>query len=105
MPEQEVTITGKDIQSVSHKLEEFGRQLSPSERVVIDWLLDRAASAPAESMQDADVQGYLFTGSTSFTPVPIPQSFSTQFNRALGFGSVASITVTGSIRVRGGSFF
>ncbi len=56
-------------------------------------------------MQDADVQGYLFTGSTSFTPVPIPQSFSTQFNRALGFGSVASITVTGSIRVRGGSFF
>jgi hypothetical protein len=98
--EQEVTITGKDIQSVSRKLEEFGSSLAPGERVVIDWLLDRAASAPAEPMDQVDVQGYLFTGSTSFTPVPIPQTFSTQFNRALGFGGVNAVTVTGSIRVR-----
>jgi hypothetical protein len=109
--EQTVNITGKDIQSVAQKLEEFGKQLSPNEQIVIDWLLERAASAPAEQPEEAEVSGYLFSpgAHTSFssssvaagtfgrTGQPALQPFNQTFNRAMGFGNAAG--VTGSVRV------
>ncbi len=107
--DQSVNITGNDIESVAGKLEAFGRDLPPNERVVIDWLLQRASEAPADTMNSTEVQGYLFgpVGGGTFSSTPqLSQGalFSSRFNQALGFGSKASITVTGSIRVRGGSF-
>jgi hypothetical protein len=108
--EQTVNISGQDIQSVAQKLEAFGKQLPPSEQVIIDWLLERAAAAPPEAPEEAEVSGYLFSSSAAATSVaglrgqPSGQAFSQTFNRALGFGNAASITVTGSIRVRGAGF-
>ena len=104
MSEQEVTITGNDIEAAGRMLAEFGRQLPPNERVVIDWLLERAASAPTEPIQDADVQGYLFTGATGLTPaLPGTLNFNQQFNRALGLSPYADgggTTVVVSVGVR-----
>jgi hypothetical protein len=109
--EQTVNISGKDIGAVAQKLEEFGKQLPPNEQVVIDWLLERAASAPAERPEDADVSGYLFSSSAvggvaryGAVAQPGGQTFSQTFNRAVGFGNTAAVTGTFGIRVRGGGY-
>jgi hypothetical protein len=105
--EQTVNISGKDIEAVAQKLEAFGKQLSPNEQVVIDWLLERAGSAPAERPEDADVSGYLFSsaGVARYGAVVQPsQTFSQTFNRAVGFGNAAAVTGTFGIRVRGGGY-
>ncbi|MGI8554513.1 MAG: hypothetical protein ACR2PL_27545 [Dehalococcoidia bacterium] len=47
--------TAGDIQAVGEKLEEFCRDLTPGQRAVVAWLLQRAATASAI---DAGVQGY-----------------------------------------------
>lgn len=101
--DQSVHISGNDIEAVAGKLEAFGRDLPPGERVVIDWLLQRAAEAPADNMDTTEVQGYLFAGGLVSSPQVLQGgAFSSRFNQALGFGSKAAVTVTGSIRVRGG---
>lgn len=103
--EQTIDISGQDIEAVAGKLESLSKELPPNQRVVIDWLLQRAASAPDES-QGSEVQGYLYGG----PPIGIGPSaglrggqfsthaFPTYFNSALGLGSRAS-GVTGSISV------
>ena len=57
MDEKMINVTEADIQSFAQKLEQFGEGLSPSERVVLGWMLQRAADSDA-------VRGY------DATPVP-----------------------------------
>ena len=60
MSEQMINVTELDIQSFAQKLEQFGEGLSPSERVVLGWMLQRAADSDG-------VQGY------ASAPVPASQ--------------------------------
>ena len=78
---RQVEISGSDLQTTAQKLEQFGRTLGPNEQVVVDWLLQRAASAPVDS-PDGDVKGYLFSPTTGLQP----QSFNQRFTQALGYG-------------------
>jgi len=84
---ERVTLSMQDIDSAAWKLEEFSRGLSPNERVVIDWLLERAAAAPPTQPGD-DVSGYLTPGGGAGNLVPrlVPQAglVGAPFNRALG---------------------
>jgi hypothetical protein len=84
---EQITLTTQDIDSAAWKLEEFSRGLSPNERVVIDWLLERAATAPPTRPSD-DLVGFVFPGGASGSPVPrlAPQAglVGAPFNRALG---------------------
>lgn len=103
---QSIQITGQDIESVATKLEAFGRDLPPNERVVIDWLLQRAAEAPPDDQGATEVEGYLFsTAGTFTTPQAFTQgaAFSQRFGRAVGYGGNASaVTVNVGVGVRGG---
>jgi hypothetical protein len=53
--EREVRVNGEDIAAVADQLRAFADGLPPGQQAVIEWLLKRAANAPAEG----DVQGYL----------------------------------------------
>ncbi|MGH2585778.1 MAG: hypothetical protein ACRDJE_12765 [Dehalococcoidia bacterium] len=95
MAEQKtVTVSRSDIESVAEKMEQLGQQLSTNEQLVINWLLERAASAEAEG--DGDVKGYLGSpsfggGGTSIGQLPSAGglrtgAFSDTFKTSLGLG-------------------
>lgn len=107
--EQTIEVSGHDIQAVAGKLEALSKDMPPNQRVVLDWLLERAANAPGEP-GDTEVQGYLFSptgigpGSTAlrgsqFTSVGREASFPTYFNQALGFAGGRASAVTGTVSV------
>jgi len=80
---EEVTITGKELASAASKLEKFGQeQLTQNEQMVLDWLLQRASSAPVDS-PDGDVKAYL---SAAHCSPARAQQFSRRFTQALGYG-------------------
>lgn len=93
---QEVSIPASDIESVAQKLEQFGKQLPPNEQLVINWLLERAGSAPAEDPEEMHVQGYLQSpGGGTFGGVQPPGTFSQAFDRALGLRQSEGTVVVG----------
>jgi hypothetical protein len=81
---REVTLSGADIDSTARKLGEFGKSLDPNEQVVVDWLLERAASAPPND-PGGDVKGFLYQPGGSASQ----QAFTPRLNQALGVGGVA----------------
>ncbi len=101
MAEDEISrVSGSDIDAVASKLEDLSKGLSPQEQVVVGWLLERAASAPAHA--DTEVQGYIFQGTvlpsaTNFSNVG---AFQSAFHNSLGL-TRAGVTVTFGVRVRG----
>jgi hypothetical protein len=60
-PSPAVTVTDEDLEVLARKLVEFGNQLSPTEKLMMDWLLQRAASAAPDQRGGTEVQGFLFT--------------------------------------------
>lgn len=103
--EQRVTISAEEIASVAGKLEAFGRELPPNERIVIDWLLQRAASAPIANPSETEVEGYLFgtgfnaspaahaglTALSSDKSIILTGGFQNRFGQSLGLGGRADI--------------
>jgi hypothetical protein len=100
---KQVTVSAQDIDSTAQRLEEFSRGLSPNEQVVVDWLLERSASAPP-TQPDAEVVGYLAPLEGLGTPVSQqPGLVGGSFNRALGLqaGNVDNLTlhISGDITI------
>lgn len=60
-PPTEVTVTDDELRALAQKLDDFGGSLSPTERLMMDWLLQRAAGAPPDDPAGTVVHGYLFT--------------------------------------------
>lgn len=58
------TIGQDDLERLGQKLAAFAEQLSPTERLMMDWLFQRAAAAPADDPAGTDVEGFLFTSPT-----------------------------------------
>lgn len=80
---REVTITGSELVSAARKLEKFGReQMTPNEQIVLDWLVQRAASAPVDD-PEGNVKAYLSAAQLSPTR---SEGFSRRFTQALGYG-------------------
>ena len=55
MSEQKVRITGDDVEAVGQRLQELQKGLPEGQQAVVNWLLQRAAEAPAGG---DEVQGY-----------------------------------------------
>jgi hypothetical protein len=90
---REVTIQSRDLASAAEKLEKFGREhLSHTEQMVVDWLLQRAASAPVDDPQ-GDVRAYL---SAPHGRPGQHAAFAQRFTQALGYGP--GITNPGDLR-------
>jgi hypothetical protein len=99
-----IKVTTQDINSVSDKLHALKQQLSPGEQNVLDWLLDRAASAPQEKADVLKQTG----GAGAAGSHPQVSARGTEFNKALGIsqfskahpGAAAagsSVGVTGTV--------
>lgn len=56
-----ILVTDEDLRSLAAKLHQFGGLLSLKEKLMMDWLLQRAAAAPADDPNGTKVQGMLFT--------------------------------------------
>ncbi|MFN2432424.1 MAG: hypothetical protein ABR599_06345 [Gemmatimonadota bacterium] len=56
-----VTVGPRQLRELAGKLAAFGKGLSPEERLTMDWLLQRAGSAPADPAAGVEVHGTLFT--------------------------------------------
>ena len=85
-----------ELRQLAAKLDKFGDQLNPTERLMMDWLLQRAASAPPGDPRGTVVHGSFFTppliaggalpggeadaeDTVALTPSPVPA-----LGRALG---------------------
>ncbi len=64
--EEPITIHRSEIESVGEKLHAFRQQLTRSEQIVFDWLIDRAAAAGSGGGDD-EMRGHL-GGAYAFTP-------------------------------------
>jgi hypothetical protein len=58
---ESVTVGGTEIHALADKLAAFGNSLTPDERLMMDWLLQRAGSAPPDEPAGIEVNGTLFT--------------------------------------------
>ncbi len=101
MAEEEIArVSGADIGAVASKLEAMAKSLSPQEQLVVGWLLERAAHAPAEASEE--VKGYLFGAQSALISPGIagPATFQNAFSNSLGLGRSAAATATFSVGVR-----
>jgi len=80
---RQVTLSGEEVSSAARKLEKFGQeQLTLNEQMVVDWLLQRAASAPVDD-PEGDVRAYLSAGQRNPART---RAFPRRFTQALGYG-------------------
>ncbi len=101
MAEEEIArVSGADIDAVASKLEAMAKGLSPREQMVVGWLLERAAHAPADGSEE--VQGYLFGAQSALISPGIagPAAFQTAFNNSLGLHRLSGATVSVRIGIR-----
>ncbi|MBA2564579.1 MAG: hypothetical protein H0V09_04060 [Gemmatimonadetes bacterium] len=60
-PPTVVTVGDAELRSLAGRLEAFGSELPLGEKLMMDWLLQRAAAAPADDPGGTYIEGSLFT--------------------------------------------
>lgn len=105
MAEQQVRVTGQDIEAVGEKIEALRNNLSESEQAVLGWLMQRAAEAPP----DEEVSGFLGGSSFQASQFSLQPGFKTALPGALGLpglqaggiqrpGGLAAVSVTVGVK-------
>src|SRR5712692_5304259 len=90
---QEITIKGSDVQALQQHLSDLASSLPDSQRMVLNWILERATQAPPLPQAEADVAGFQAgaPGPNTYTGPSFSQSQSPgaiNFGQALGMGNL-----------------